>query len=220
MAIWKFRFLALLLFTVVGAISIANLVAEFLRPDPLPPASRSDMAPLPEQISATDLASKVVPFRSDLKADYARALAGAALHTRSREGTEEQKDAQNAITGALGIGPHVSQLWLVLAMLQTRRSPVDPLIAQSLKMSYLTGLNQAPLIPIRLGVVTSNNSLNDSELGLLARSDVRALLIHLPDGRKELSGDYQRASEVGKRFLEETVAAIDPGFVATLHDKK
>jgi hypothetical protein len=76
------------------------------------------------------------------------------------------------------------------------------------------------LIPIRLGVVTSNNSLTDSDLGELARADVRALLTRLPDGRKELLGDYQRASEVGKTFLEEAVAAIDPEFAATLRDKK
>ena len=212
MAIWKFRFLALLLFIFVGAISMANLVAEFLRPNPLGPAS-----PLPEQISATNLAAKIVPFRSDLKADYAQALAGAALH---RDGAEEQKEAQNAILGALAIGPRDSPLWLVLGALRAQRSPVDPLIAESLKMSYLTGLNQSQLIPIRLGVVTSNNSLTDSDLGELARADVRALLTQLPDGRKELLGDYQRASEVGKRFLEETVAAIDPEFVATLRDKK
>ena len=220
MAIWKFRFLALLLFIFVGAIAMANLVAEFLRPNPLPHPSRSSTAPLPEQISATNLASKIVPFRSDLKADYAQALAGAALHIRARDGAEEQKDAQNAIRGALAIGPRDSPLWLVLGVLQARRSPADPLIAESLKMSYLTGLNQSQLIPLRLGVVTSNNSLTDSDLGDLARADVRALLTQLPDGRKELLGDYQRASEVGKRFLEETIAAIDPEFVATLRDKK
>ena len=125
MAIWKFRFLALLLFIFVGAISMANLVAEFLRPNPLRPAS-----PLPEQISATNLAAKIVPFRSDLKADYAQALAGAALRTRARDGAEEQKEAQNAILGALAIGPRDSPLWLVLGALRAQRSPVDPLIAE------------------------------------------------------------------------------------------
>ena len=220
MAIWKFRFLALLLFIFVGATSMANLVAEFLRPNPLRPALTSSTAPLLEQISATNLAAKIVPFRSDLKTDYAQALAGAALRTQARDGAEEQKEAQNAILGALAIGPRDSPLWLVLGVLRARRSPVDPLIAESLKMSYLTGLNQSQLIPIRLGVVTSNNSLTDSELGELARADVRALLTQLPDGRKELLGDYQRASEVGKTFLEEAVAAIDPDFAATLRDKK
>ena len=213
MAIWKFRVLAIILFLFVGTISIANLLAEFLRPNPLALASRSSRTPLPGEISATNLASKIVPFRSDLKADYAQALAGAALHSGAREGAEEQKDAQNAIRAALGIGPHDAPLWLVLAILQARRSQVDPSIAASLKMSYFTGLNQSALIPIRLEAVTSNNSLNDAELAELARADVRALLTALPDGRKELSGNYQRASEAGKRFLEETVAGIDPKFV-------
>ena len=177
---------------------MANLVAEFLRPNPLRPALRSSTAPL-----ATDFSNKpypkIVPFRSDLKADYAQALAGAALHTRARDGAEEQKDAQNAIRGApTAIGPRNSPLWLVLAILRARSSPIDPLIRRSLKMSYLTGLNQSHLIPIRLNVATSNNSLTDSDLGELARADVRALLTQLPDGRKELLGDYQRASEVGK----------------------
>jgi len=48
-------------------------------------------------------------------------------------------------------------------------------------MSYLTGPNRAELIPIRLDIVTLNNSLSDAELKELARGDVRAVLTQFPD---------------------------------------
>ena len=84
-------------------------------------------------------------------------------------------------------------------------------------MSYLTGPNQADLIPLRLQAVTSNNSLDDPDLAELARGDVRAMLTQLPQQRPMLLDDYARASIVGKKFLEESVRSIDPGFAVTLH---
>jgi hypothetical protein len=83
-------------------------------------------------------------------------------------------------------------------------------------MSYLTGPNQADLIPLRLQTVTSSNSLDDSDLAELARSDVRTMLTQLPQQRPMLLDDYARASGVGKKFLEESVRAVDPAFVVTL----
>ena len=219
-ATWKFRLLVLLICIVVGPVAMANLVAELLRPAQVPIATRASKAPSPDQVSATSLASAIMPFRSDLKADYAQALAGEAIHSQSGALTDAEKNAQSAIRGALGIGPHDSRLWLVLAVLQARKSPVDPLIAESLKMSYLTGPNQSELIPVRLGIVTSNNSLSDSDLSELARGDVRALLMQLSGRRDELLDDYQRASEIGRKFLEESVKGIDPEFAGTLRGKK
>ena len=128
----------------------------------------------------------------------------------------EQAEAAQKLRSALRIGPHDSQVWLVLALLQARNNPVDPRVSEALKMSYLTGPNQADLIPLRLQAVTSNNSLDDPDLAELARGDVRAMLTQLPQQRPMLLDDYARASIVGKKFLEESVGSIDPGFVLTL----
>lgn len=212
MAVLRFRLIALLIAIFVGGISFANLAAEFLRPASLPLAP-GNSTPTPEQLSAAARAAAIAPFRSDLVSDHALALAGQALKPDVKGGSEEAKASQNAIKSALGIGPHRSRVWLVLALLQARSSPAEPLMTESLKMSYLTGPNQADIVPIRLAAVTASNALNDSELGELARSDVRAILTRLPEQRPTLVNAYARASDLGKKFLEASVATVDPKFV-------
>jgi len=204
-AIWKFRFLALCSAVLIGAISFANLAAEFLRAHPLPFPSGNSISLTAEQISSAHLAATVAPFRSDLAADYASAIAGQAL-----------KSGADAVRIALRIGPHDSRMWLVLALAQASNNATDPLIAESFKMSYLTGPNEAAIIPIRLNAVTANNALSDSDLGDLARSDVRTLLTQLPEQRQTLVSDYAKASEIGKKFLELAVSTIDPEFADKL----
>jgi hypothetical protein len=209
-AVWKFRLIALFLLVFVGAIAAANLAAEIMRSPKPSLAPRSGNPPGRDELAAAKFAAAVAPFRSDLKGNYALLLAGNTLRSRPERQSEQDRDAQEAIREALTIGPHDSRMWLVLGALQARQSPIDPSIAESLKMSYLTGPNQSELISIRLEVVTSGNSLTDTDLSELARGDVRALLTQLP--KQELLDDYQRASETGKKFLEESVRAADPGF--------
>src|ERR1700730_533013 len=216
--IWRFRLLVLLVVVFVGGLSISNLVAEFLRQAPLPLPSRTSPAPTSEQISSAGRASAIAPFRSDLKADYAVALAGQTL--KSEDAAQRDETAQNAVKNAFKIGPHDSRMWLVLALLQARSNLGDSLIAESLKMSYLTGPNRAELIPTRLASVTLNNSLNDADLNELARSDVRAILTQYPDQLQALADDYVRGSAIGKRFLEESVEMIDPKLADLLRSAK
>jgi hypothetical protein len=218
--IWKFRLLALLVFVFVGGLSISNLVAEFLRPAPLPLPSRTNAAPTSDQISSANRASAIAPFRSDLKADYAVALAGQTLKSEYTGQAQVDEKAQTAVKNALKIGPHDSRMWLVLALLQARSNLGDSLIAESLKMSYLTGPNRAELIPTRLDTVTLSHSLNDADLKELARGDVRAILTRYPDQRRALVNDYVRGSSIGKTFLEETARMFDPKFADSLRSAK
>jgi hypothetical protein len=218
--IWKFRILALTIFIFVGGLAVLNLAAEFLRESPFPLPSRTNTAPAPHQISSAGLASAVAPFRSDLKAEYALALAGQALKSENSGRTPNDELAKNAVTSALTIGPHDSRMWLVLALLQTRNNLGDPRIAESLKMSYLTGPNRADLIPARLDTVTLGQSLNDPDLKELARSDVRVVLTQLPDLRPGLLSDYVRGSSIGKAFLEESVRTFDPKFVDSVRNAR
>jgi hypothetical protein len=113
-----------------------------------------------------------------------------------------------------------ARTWLVLALLQARGTPVDPRLAESLKMSYLTGPNRAELIPTRLQSVTSGNALSDPDLSELARGGVRAILTRFPDQRQALVNDYGRASQLGKASLEESVETTDPSFFDTLRGAK
>lgn len=215
--IWKFRLLALLIVLFVGGVSIADLAAEFLRPPPLPFSSTTDNAPRPDRVSAAGFAASIAPFRSDLKADHALALAGQLLKSDDVGQSEKKIAAQDTVRDALRIGPHDARMWLVLALLQAR-SAVDPLAA--LKMSYLTGPNREELIPTRLASVASGNALNDPDLRDLARGDVRAILTQLPSQRQALTNAYARGPAVAKAFLEESVQAFDPKSVDALRTAK
>ena len=215
-AIWKFRVLVLLIVAFVGSVSSANLAAEFLRPSAVKLPSSTSKAPSPDEVSSAGLASAIAPFRSDLTADYAVALAGQFLSSGRAGQTDIRNAALGAAQRALEIGPHDSRLWLVLALLQAHSNPADPRVAESLKMSYLTGPNQAELIPSRLETVTSSNALRDTDLGELARGDVRAVLTQLQNQRQTLVNDYARASETGKTFLKDSVGTLDPKFADAL----
>src|SRR3569832_1337865 len=215
--IWKFRHLALLSAVFIGGISFTNLAAEFLRLIPLPFPAANRLSATQEQLSSAGLAAALAPFRSDLLADHASGFAGQALKSKGQ--LEKTDAARNAVKASLKIAPHNSQMWLLLALVQTSNNLADPLITESLKMSYLTGPNQADVIPIRLSAVTANNALDDSDLSDLARGDVRTLLTQLPEQRQTLVSDYAAASEVGKKFLDQSVAAIDPGFSDKLRKK-
>jgi hypothetical protein len=218
--IWKFRLFAFLVLVFVGGFSISNLAAEFLRPAPSSMPSRTSVAPTSEQISSARKASAIAPFRSDLKADYAVALARQTLKSESMQRAPADGTAQNAVKSALKIGPHDSRMWLVLALLQAHINLGDSLTAESLKMSYLTGPNRAELIPVRLDAVTLHQSLNDADLKELARGDVRIVLTRFPDQRQALVNDYVRGSSVGKTFLEESTRMFDPKFADSLRNTK
>lgn len=218
--IWNFRIFVLFIFVAVGGLSVANLVAEFLRPAPSLLPSRNSTAPTPDQISAAGRAAAIAPFRSDLKADYAAALAGQTLKSEYAGKIQGDETAQNAVKDALKMGPHDSRIWLVLALLQARSDLGNFAVAESLKMSYLTGPNRAELIPIRLDIVTLNNSLNDAELKELARGDVRAILTQFSDQRQAIVNGYVRGSSAGKAFLEESARMFDPKFADSLRSAK
>jgi len=196
----------------VTGVSAANLVAEFLRPAP-PSISGLASPPSQSQTEAAKLASAIMPVRSDLRADYALAL---ATQTFAAGQTAQPEAALETVKDSLQIGPHDSQMWLVLALLQARGHSAGSDVAESLKMSYLTGQNRAGLIPTRLASVTSGSSLSDPDLVDLARGDVRAILTQLPDQRPSLISAYARASQAGKQFLEQSVAVVDPKFVDAL----
>ena len=218
--IWKFRLFTLVIFLFVGGLSIVNLVAEFLRPAPSPLPSRTSKASTPDQISAASRASAIVPFRADLKVDYALALSGQTLISEHAGRSQNNKTAQDAVTNALKLGPHDSRLWLVLALLQARSNIGDPLVAESLKMSYFTGPGRAEVIPARLDIVTLSDALTDSDLNDLARNDVRATLTQFPDQREALVADFARASSIGKKFLEDNARTLDPKFADSLRNAR
>jgi hypothetical protein len=217
--IWKFRLLALLIILVVGTVSIANFTAELLRPTRPMISTLSKSPPEPGAVSAAALAAMIAPFREDLKADEAAIRAADILAPKGPSDLPANEVAQTAVRAALRIGPHDARMWLTLALLRARGNLGDALVVESLKMSYLTGPNQAELIPARLDLVSSINSISDSDLQELAASDVRAVLTRFADLRPLLEMAYARGSAAGKKLLEDNVQTIDPKFADALRGR-
>jgi hypothetical protein len=215
--IWKFRLLTLLIVLLVGTISIANFAAELLRPAHPPVPTLGNPPPTPSAVAAAGLATKIAPFREDLKADEAAMRAAEILASKSPGNLSTNEAVQNVVKTALGIGPHDAQMWLTLALLRAHGNLGASLIVEPLKMSYFTGPNQAEFIPPRLDLVSSINAIGDPDLQELAASDVRAILTRFPDLRPLLVTAYARGSAAGKKLLDDSVKTVDPTFISTLH---
>jgi hypothetical protein len=215
--IWKFRLLALLIVLVVGTVSITNFAAELLRPAQIPVPALDNGAPAPGAVSAAALAAKIAPFREDLRADDAAVRAAEVLASKVPGDLSANEAAQTAVRTALGIGPHDARMWLTLALLRAHGNLGDALIVEPLKMSYLTGPNQAELIPPRLYLVSGINAIGDPDLQELAASDIRAILTRFTDLRPLLVTAYARGSPAGKKLLDDSVKTADPKLVNTLH---
>lgn len=213
--IWKFRLLALLIVLIVGTVSIANIAAELVRPTPPPVSALDKSPPGPDAVSSMALATMIAPFREDLRAEEAAMRAAAALSSNTPSAAANEA-AQSSVKAALRIGPHDARMWLTLALLQARAHLSDGQVAESLKMSYLTGPAQVELMPARLNLVSSINAVGDSDLQELAASDVRAILTRFAVLRPLLVKAYASASAPGRQLLENSAKAIDPAFAATL----
>jgi hypothetical protein len=165
----------------------------------------------------------VIPYAGSEQKNKIRCLgqSGAPdLFWRWRINFARAASSTNPIDPNESAGDAVHAMRKALALLQARSNLGDSLIAESLKMSYLTGPNRAELIPTRLDTVTLSHSLNDADLKELARGDVRAILTQFPDRRQALVNDYVRGSSIGKTFLEETVRMFDPKFADSLRSAK
>ena len=169
-------------------------------------------------------AAGISPFRADLEANYAMTLALQALRpdnaARSAARVQESVEARENVVGVLKAAPYNSALWVLLALLQAQRSPGGRPIIDTLKMSYFTAPTDARLMPLRLYSVVRNDALSDPDLQELARGDVRLMLTRRADLKAAVVSAYQRASSLGKAFLEESVRSIDPTFVPVLLSQK
>jgi hypothetical protein len=215
--IWKFRLLALTIVLVVGTVSIANFVAELVRPARLHMSAMGQSPPNPNVVRAAALAAKIAPFRGDLRANEAAMRAADVLASKGPSDLPANEVAQTAVRAALRIGPHDARMWLTLALLRAHGNLGEASILEPLKMSYLTGPNQAELIAPRLDLVSGINSISDPDLQELATSDVRAVLTRFAELRPLLVAAYARGSAAGKKLLDDSVKTADPKFIDTLH---
>jgi hypothetical protein len=216
----KLRVAAIVVGVLAAVYATTSLFSEtFSLRQPALPADPSRIA-TQEITPIAQLAASVSPFRADLEANYATALALAALRpdksSLSAVDVQKNADSQEDIKRVLKAAPYNSRLWLVLVLLETQRKSDGQQIIEALKMSYFTAPNDAQLMPLRLYTVTLADALSDPDLKELARGDVRLMLIRRPDLKASVLLAYRRGSGLGKAFLEDAAQSIDPGFVSVL----
>jgi hypothetical protein len=200
----------------LGAMAIANLIADALSPDPLRYADL--LTPLPTARVETACRAAAVSFeRSDFRVDCAVARAAEALNTTGSARIELNRGAQIDLINVLTVAPYKSKLWLALALLQERLHQPN---GEALKMSYLTGPGAVELIRPRLTSAVSGDALVSSDLKELAAGDIRLILMLRPDMKDAIMDAYRRASSSGKAFIEDRTHILEPEFFAPLKNAK
>ena len=216
----KFRVAAIVVAVLTALYASASLFSEIFSPrQPILPAD-------PSKISAQEVgpiaqwAAAISPFRADLDANYASTVALTALRPTndvlSAAATQTNGDAQETVIRVLKAAPHNSELWLLLALLQTQGKSEVRQIVEALKMSYLTAPSDARLMPLRIYTAALSDALADPDLKEFARGDIRLMVMRQPELRRAVVFAYRRASRLGKSFLEDSVQSIDPSFLTTL----
>jgi hypothetical protein len=216
----KFRVAAIVVAVLAATYAFTSLFSEIFSPrQPALPADPSKIA-LQTIGSTAHWATTVSPFRADLEANYASTVALMALRpdnkALSAADAQGNVNSQEEVKRVLKAAPYNSELWLLLALLQTQHKSGGRQIIEALKMSYFTAPNDAQLMPLRLYAVAFSDALSDPDLKELARGDVRLMLIRQPDLRPSVLFAYQRGSSIGRAFLEDAVQSIDPEFFSVL----
>jgi hypothetical protein len=129
---------------------------------------------------------------------------------------ERNANSQEEVMRVLKAAPHNSELWLLLALLQSQHKSRGRQIVEALKMSYFTAPNEVQLMPLRLYTAALSDALSDPDLKELARGDVRLMLIRQPELKPSVLFAYRHGSGPGKAFLQDAVQSIDPEFVSML----
>jgi hypothetical protein len=219
----SFRIAAIVVAVLMALYSFTSLFSGFFsQRRPLLPADPSKIASQQVELTAR-WAVSISPFQADLDANYAMTLALQALRpdnaARSAVRVQESVEARENVVSVLKAAPYSSALWVLLALLQAQRLGGQPII-EILKMSYFTAPTDARLMPLRLYAVTRSDALSDPDLQELVLGDVRLMLTRNAHLKAAVVSAYQRASSLGKTFLEESVRSIDPTFVPVLLSQK
>jgi hypothetical protein len=206
---------------VLGVAAMWILLVEIIRPTlPFFPGDASAAQAAATHRTAAGMAASIGLIRGDLWADYAMTLApelSGGFTGGSRGATAEAFDnARSAAVRAVELAPHDSRVWLLLAGMDSQRDRLTRDAAGALKMSYYTGPTELPLIPSRIVIATRSDAITDPELQILVGGEIRTIITRKPDLKPLILTAYRYAIPEGKRFIETTIAEIDPGLLTTI----
>jgi len=212
-----FRFATRLFAMILGVLSIWLLLSELSRPGiERLPTDQISAAMAAKRRSVAAFAASIGVIRGDLWAESAFTYSGLLWGDGgpSADLTQALQHAHISAENALKRAPHQSGVWLFLAALTSRHPSQGFNPAEALRMSYYTGSSERDLMSLRLRLMAHLDAFGDGELQQFASWDLRSLI-----ARKQttaIAEAYREASAAGKRFIEQTVADIDPSLVETV----
>ena len=196
--------------------SIWLLLAQTSKPslDELPTDLRSADAAAAENGGAMWAASIGV-VRGDLWAVAAFTDAHLLWGESTNPPTQQVIDqAQRVLDRTIRYAPHRASAWLLLAALSVRYRWTRPTPAEALRMSYYTGPNELPLVPLRLLLTGAASPAEDLELQDFVNRDLRLLLAR--QDKTAILQAYQRAIPAWQSFMAQSLRQMDPGFTDSL----
>jgi len=178
-----------------------------------PASVEEGTADSPYQIAASR-AARFGLVRGDLWAESALSFVNLSptgfSSTVDLSRSETVENVRTRAKQALRYSPHDARIWLVLATLDSQLSARDSRVAASLRMSYYTGANEIKLIPLRLLVLARSDALTNDDLRQLVYHDIRHVITRAPQLKYTIITAYREASPVGRQFLSQILAELDP----------
>jgi hypothetical protein len=212
-----FRFATRLFAILLGVLSIWLLLSELSRQGiERLPADQVTATMAAKRRSAAGFAASIGIVRGDLWAESAFTYTDLLWDDGrpSADLTQALQHARISAENALKLAPHESGAWLFLAALTSHYPSQGFNPTEALRMSYYTGPSELDLMPLRLRLMARLDAFGDVELQPFASWDLRSLIARKqPSAIAEV---YREASPAGKRFIEQTVADIDPSAVELL----
>jgi hypothetical protein len=138
-----------------------------------------------------------------------------APFTDIASGTADLDQARARLVRRVRLAPHDSSAWLGLADVEMRSGAAPDAIAAALKMSYYTGPNEAPLIPLRIRLAASPNLAGDADLKTLFETEILTA-VQQPATRPLLVQAYRQASPDVQRRLLEIVTSVNAELAAEM----
>lgn len=206
---------------VLGLLAVWILAAEMARPSHIYISTNSiHTQATAQQNSSAATAAWLGWLRGDLWTDYAvTANAGSIGATNANALSHADNHANGIAEIAARLAPSDARSWFLLAM-NAQATLNNPKALALLKMSYYISPYSELIFPLRIQVATRFPSIADEELRSFVEYEIDVAIRHTPHLKRYIAPAYRSASPAGRRFLDSTLAKLDPGYLAELKAPK
>jgi hypothetical protein len=199
----------------LGFAAVWILSVELIRPSlPVFPNDAATTEAAAAHRNAAGVAARIGLLQGSLWTAYAMTLAPGEFTDKGASSLAALDSTRTAAVRAAELTPHDARAWLLIAEVDSRG--LEHNAAGPLKMSYYTGPNELPLIPMRIKIATGTDAITDSELQILVGGEIRKIITRRPDLKPLIIAAYRSALPEGKRFIESQVSELDPALLASI----